>query len=179
MSQAVGTVTAFESEKKTSKQGKPFTVHLVVLDNGDKFEAGYKRPDSVRIGDIAVIDWEVKYGAKAIVSIRRGAPSDVAQAAQAPAQAPQQSAAPARGSFGKTFPVPADHPDRSIIRQNSLNHATQAVASLVAAKALKVADEEEFATLTIKVARLYEAYSSGAEDSLADDVDAALAEFNK
>lgn len=58
----------------------------------------------------------------------------------------------------KSFPVPLLHPDRSIIRQNALNHATQVVLSRSSAagkNADAVADD------IIKTAIKFEAYATG------------------
>lgn len=75
-------------------------------------------------------------------------------------------AAPRAAAAGaKTFPVGPLHPDRSIIRQNSLGHATE-VASLFGIEgALSI---EDYADHIIEIARKFEAYSAG-------DLDMAVA----
>jgi hypothetical protein len=65
-----------------------------------------------------------------------------------------------RGFVEKQFPVPALHPDRSIIRQNSLSHATSIVCQMTA-----FGDCEEAARRTIEIARMFEAYSTGDLDA--------------
>lgn len=72
----------------------------------------------------------------------------------------------ARGFVQKEFPVPAFHPDRSIIRQNSLAHATEAVQWVGSPGAITDVDMAE---RIIAVARLFEAYSAG-------DLDVAIVE---
>lgn len=67
------------------------------------------------------------------------------------------------GYLVKTFPVPAKHPDRSIIRQNCMAHATALVCAGCTA-------DEEAADAVIKLARTFEAYATGAldEDTIAN-----------
>lgn len=83
---------------------------------------------------------------------------------EAPAQQSSGRAAPQQKQGGgftpKVFPIPADHPDRAIIRQNA---ATRAVELIVAAGVTegKLADAAEYA---IKLARKFEAYYSGDEE---------------
>lgn len=60
------------------------------------------------------------------------------------------------GFVGRSFPVPALAPERSIIRQNSLGHAVQIVNSNCA-----FGDPEESARRAIEIARMFEAYSAG------------------
>lgn len=71
--------------------------------------------------------------------------------------APQQRQS--GGFTPKVFPIPADHPDRAIIRQNA---ATRAVELITAAGVTEdtLTDAAEFA---IELARKFEAYYSGEE----------------
>jgi hypothetical protein len=64
--------------------------------------------------------------------------------------------ASASGFIGRTFPVPALAPERSIIRQNSLGHAVEIVTQMTA-----FGNCEEAAERTIEIARMFEAYSAG------------------
>ena len=88
---------------------------------------------------------------------------------------PTASAAGARASGGfvpKEFPVPPLHPDRSIIRQNSLSHATELVQW--SGMSTSAASDEErddcMAARVIRMARMFEAYSTGELDaSIADE----------
>lgn len=61
-----------------------------------------------------------------------------------------------KGYVQKEFPVPPLHPDRSIIRQNSLTHAVKVVEYVGA-----YGDTEEFANEAIRIARIFESYSTG------------------
>lgn len=65
----------------------------------------------------------------------------------------------------KTFPVGPLHPDRSIIRQNSLGHAVEAIYHTSWDDYSTI---EEYADRIIEMARKFEAYSAG-------DLDMAVA----
>lgn len=60
------------------------------------------------------------------------------------------------GYAGRTFPVPALAPERSIIRQNSLGHAVEIVTQMAA-----FGNCDEAAERAIEIARMFEAYSAG------------------
>lgn len=94
----------------------------------------------------------------------------------APASRPTTGAAPsterkytdAKGFVIKEFPVPPLHPDRSIIRQNSLSHATTLVdksgdewMEQFYAKNSRYPNLEDYAEKVIDIARMFEAYSTG------------------
>lgn len=70
-----------------------------------------------------------------------------------------------RGYVIKEFPLPAFHPDRSIIRQNSLSHACEILGTY----GVVPSSVEAYAEQAIAVARLFEAYSAG-------DLDVAIVE---
>lgn len=68
------------------------------------------------------------------------------------------------------FPVGVDTKDRSIVRQNSLNHATSVVTALAAPTEYKTWEErevamEKYAVLAVSVARIFEDYSAGDSDA--------------
>jgi hypothetical protein len=71
----------------------------------------------------------------------------------------------------KEFPVPPLHPDRSIIRQNSLTHAGK-VVEMFGHDGLDSPDE--LAQAIVEIARIFEAYSTGESDK-----EAAEAEVKK
>ena len=97
----------------------------------------------------------------------------------APASRPTTGAAPsterkftdAKGFVIKEFPVPPLHPDRSIIRQNSLAHASDVINAFKYDMhgAPRHETPEEYAKEVIEIARMFEAYSTG-------DLDAEVAE---
>ncbi len=74
----------------------------------------------------------------------------------------------------KTFPVDAFHPDRSIIRQNSLTHASH----VLIARGHIATSCAQYASDVISVARIFESYSAGDMDSemVAEEVRKMIAE---
>lgn len=89
--------------------------------------------------------------------------------ATAPADAPVKAFTPSNGKGGfvaKEFPVPPLHPDRSIIRQNSLSHACE-VVNMAGDWSC---GEKDIAERVIEIARMFEAYSTGDLDQgIADE----------
>ena len=65
------------------------------------------------------------------------------------------------------FPIPPLHPDRSIIRQNSLGHAVELLAYI--GFDVHSEPEEDAAHKVINVARIFESYSTGEMDKEAAD----------
>lgn len=100
------------------------------------------------------------------VVARGGAPTDTAPPEGSPA-APAGQAAPAYQAQAG-FPVPSTAKDRSIIRQNSLMHAT----NLVVARPdyIEGLAAEEAAEEIVSIARIFEAYSTGHADAKAAKV---------
>ena len=80
--------------------------------------------------------------------------SPVSTAASAEAPAPTRSFGPPQ----KVFPVPLMHGDRSIIRQNALTNAREAVAHL---SFTTMPTDAEYASRIIAMARMFEEYSAG------------------
>ena len=153
-----GTVQGFNSEARTSKAGKRFNVHLVNVD-GTWYECGYNKPKGIGIGDVVEYNPTTKYGKQvledgAIYQVGSG-PAPAAPTAPPPAPS---SGGRSYGGPAKEFPVPALHPDRSIIRQNALAHATRAV---VAAGTSAVHPDEELAERIIRMAYHFEEYATG------------------
>jgi len=86
----------------------------------------------------------------------------------------------AKGYMSKvqTFPIPVDHPDRAIVRQNSL---TNAVNMLAHAKIFMGLDDASLmAEVTIEIATIFEKYSTGQlEMEAAVEAVAAMTEDNE
>jgi hypothetical protein len=115
---AVGTIVAINVEDKISKANNPYKEYTVVLDNGEKYSAGIKMPN-LKVGQQINMPCEEKFGKVQLVM--DGAAAPVGQPAyNKPAAKPYQG-----GSkfTPKPFPLPMDHGDNSIVRQNSLTHA--------------------------------------------------------
>ncbi len=131
--------------------------------NGDWFSAGFNKP-KFNVGD--TIDFmyeEGSYGkqldAKTVRVLSKGAGA-AAPTPTGAVDSPATGVAPAR-SFGppaKVFPVPLMHGDRSIIRQNALTNAREAVAQL---GFVEVPTDAEYASRIIAMARMFEEYSAG------------------
>lgn len=89
------------------------------------------------------------------------------------------SAPPANNTTYKApsggFPVPYNTKDRSIVRQNSLTHATTLVTKLMEVQGLKPAEDDDtfkeyldtWADAVEYVARKFESYSAGDEEGAA------------
>jgi len=151
MANVYGTVLKQFKDQRTSKAGKQYGVEVIVVkaNSGEEvnLESGFKRLP-VDVGAFYEFECEKNYGKWNIKTFNKTS-ADSAQAS-----APALSSG---SSFkGKVFPVPVDHPDRSIIRQNSLAHATRLLDGEL--------DDDDFDALADKVialARRFEAYSSG------------------
>ena len=134
-----------------------------------------------KIGEAYDIETESKFGSDRIVQVTAvgGAiikipPFGSVTAGRAPAK-----------SYGKEFPVPTLHGDRSIIRQNSLKHAGDLWSHLQPIlsenKVPTKKDMEKAAKAIIELARQFEEYSAGdverrvAEETAANSAKAAAA----
>lgn len=151
MATVSGSISAINAHKKTSAAGKPYTLYTITVD-GNEYEVGFKKPSADR-GDTVTFDWELKYGRKAIVdgSLSKGAAS---------AGSTSVSVSASRGGFApKPFPVPKDHGDRSIIRQNAVTNAREIVKQY--GPPLEGETLENYTARIIDVAMLVEAYTSG------------------
>lgn len=146
-----GVISAVNANKKTSAAGKPYTVYTITVD-GNEYEVGFKKPTADR-GDTVNFDWELKYGRKTVVdgSLSKGAAS---------AGSTGVTSSSSRGGFApKPFPVPADHGDRSILRQNAVTNAREVVKQYGdTGEGITI---EEYTARIIGVAMLIEAYTSG------------------
>lgn len=136
--------------------------------NGQWYQFGFKRPAFSEGDDIDFDFEETSYGNK----IKEGTVTILGGGASAPKPAPSISAAPkAYGPPVKPFPIPALHGDRAIIRQNSLTNARELVSVFGVTYVdgadtawRQVSSWEDLTDLTIKIARKFEAYSSGSLD---------------
>jgi hypothetical protein len=154
-----GVIQAFDSETISKPGKRPFTVHKVCVD-GMWYEAGYTKP-AFGIGEQVNFEAEKKYGKMAITStINRGAGGGSAPAPSAPpASSGGGGGGRSYGGVAKEFPVPALHPDRSIIRQNALAHATKLVCD---AGVIEAGDNlDDWAETIVGLAYKFEEYATG------------------
>ena len=132
-----GSVKNIYEEQKTSKAGRPFSVKIAVVEvasggGEERIELGFanKAPKNISVGGFYQFDTELKYGKHQYRSHSEASAGTVPASASASGGA-SGGAVPHysknAGFLVKTFPVPIDHPDRSIIRQNALGHARAAL----------------------------------------------------
>ena len=165
-----GVVKGVYSKPVTTKFGNK-NVYDMLLDDGNYYKHGFKKPN-VEVGDSVTIEYEVdKYGNK-ILKLSSGATGSSAPTDN------QGTAAPSTHSTqtysiknSKPFPVPFDHGDRSIIRQNSLTNARELVDAIW--QNYGVGDEspidEDVIDRILKIAYKFEEYSSGDREAKAAD----------
>jgi len=153
-----GTIASIEQEQKVSKAGKNFTINWIVMEDGQRFNAGFKVPAGYSVGMEVSFSYSVKFGSNQIEAAGSGGGGT---------SAPIKSVAPSGGGgYAKsTFPVGKNDHARSIIRQNCM---TQAREIVVASKNAKE-DRDAMAKETIRLARAFEAYATGDLDSAAAD----------
>lgn len=132
MSVIVGTVSNIEVKNGVSaKTGRPWQAFTAIV-NGTKISLGFQNR-GIQSGN--TYEFTVnhgKYGAEYVshTNAAPGASSTPAPAAsrggetQGPRPKHYQSNV---GVLVKEFPLPIDHPDRSIIRQNAMGHAMRAL----------------------------------------------------
>lgn len=156
---ATGVVTGYDSETKNNpKTGRPMTIHKIIID-GTAYECGFKKP-SFGIGNAVEFDSLVKYGKAVAENIRAAGYA----ATTVPTAAPKSTASGGSGGRPdhgpkKEFPVPLLHPDRSIIRQNALGHATKLYCD--GGWAVNEDDLAKAAEKIIEIAYQFEEYASG------------------
>jgi hypothetical protein len=118
-------------------------------------------------GDTVGFEYEIAEKGGQVFRNIKGNVEILNQSERAPApqqqQTPQRSTAPQQRQSGgftpKQFPIPADHPDRAIIRQNAANRAVEVLAILGDTGVGTEAMAEE----AIRLARKFEAYYAGEE----------------
>jgi hypothetical protein len=152
------------TKEVTTKFG-PKPAYTIVA-GGERFSYGFKKP-MFAIGDEIDFQFtENTYGKNVdLTSVQMlkkgtGAPTPSTSSAS-PVKAPYSPPS-------KVFPIPLLHCDRAIVRQNSITNATKAVQDF-GVEDPETMGLEDYATLIIKVARMFEAYSCG-------DLDAQAAE---
>lgn len=113
--QIKGTVDSVTDKVITSKAGKRFKVHYVVMDDGQEVNVGFKQPFAV--GQYVTLDVEQKFGELKMLSSSNGNAQAVSKSAPASGSAPRPSAS------SRPFPVPKTSGEMAIIRQNALTNA--------------------------------------------------------
>lgn len=118
-----GKIVDFSSETKTSKAGKPYTVHTAVFDEFGPVSLGFTKPETLPFGknDVVAVEVEKKFGEWQFQ--RQVSIDEEATMSTPPAKAPYSGGGGGSKFVPKVFPVPADHGDMAIIHQNSLTNA--------------------------------------------------------
>jgi len=164
MSNVSGAITNVNSETISLPGKRPFTVHSIEV-NGMWFEAGYKAPG--RIGENVTFSYELKYGKNKITdgTLIKGAS---AMSGATPYAAPKAAGTGSASSGGKAFPVPKNHPDRSIVRQNAVNRAVEVLTATGYFTGMSNDPEalDIAAATTIGLAMRFEAYYTGETDGI-------------
>jgi hypothetical protein len=153
-----GIVTNEGSKQVNTRFGVKTTYSIEV--DGVWFKCGFKKPPCKPGDEIEFDDSVGTYGAEA--KNVRPVGSRVQGVEETPVKTPTK--ATNYGRPEKTFPVPLLHGDRSIIRQNSLAHATNLVVSVYPKESVLVPAQTELdsmAEMVIKVAMKFEEYSAG------------------
>jgi hypothetical protein len=167
--QVVAQVEEFKGVAKGS--GRPYTKFTLHLVDGSKYNCGFKRPPA-NAGDVVSFESNpTAYGEECVqhtLKVIKGT-GEVPTAVSSSHATPTSIGA---RSMGKTFPVAADHPDRSIIRQNSLARALE-VANLTmdngydevsmagGAEPTRAKVMHEVMEMVIPLALQFEAFSTG------------------
>lgn len=148
MSNVTGVITKKSQRQVTTKFGEKTSYSIQI--NGEWYSAGFK-PCPYNEGDTVSANFEMNGSYKNITGYGAAPASAGSGAAPAPS-------APAPRATGKQFPVPSDHPDRAIIRQNALAHATKLVVEGTSAD---MPDLDGAAERIIELAYKFEAYATG------------------
>jgi len=143
-------VNILRDAKVSTKTGKPYTVHSVVLDSGDTIEVGFKQP--YKTGASFNSEVEFAYGKwKEVRPLGSASPPSSSTSGQdaTPSPAPMQ------------FPIPKSSKELAIIRQNALTNAMNAVNNYDGGDRNALEKLDEYAERVINVAYKFAEFSSG------------------
>lgn len=140
MATIFGTVASSYKKSITSRAGKTFDILMTKVEQGNgevvEINMGFpnKAPKNIHAGNFYEFDTEFKYGEHKYVGHKQSSSTDApaAPAGGASGDKPKYYEKNA-GFLTKTFPIPMDHPDRSIIRQNAMTHAVKIVEATIPA----------------------------------------------
>lgn len=159
-----GTVNSLTPQSGTSKAGNRYTIWWAEID-GTRFKVGFDKP-SWNVGDTVSVETRPnKYNELEMVKPGGGGGRSYGGGGGAP-----RKSAPSGGGGGgyspKPFPLPADHGDNSIIRQNALTNANATLATYYGREDFaKGKTPEDLADLVISIAYKYADFSSGQREA--------------
>ncbi len=141
-----GVVENILTRSVNTKNG-PGTVYTAIV-NGEEVDLGFKK--EYEVGALFSAECEKKYG--------KWKPGASVSAPHVKYGA--TSGAGGRTHMGKPFPLPSEHGDNSIIRQNSLTNANATISAYLSV-AKPAGDLNDTVQDVLKIARLYAEFSSG------------------
>lgn len=157
-----GKVDSIHTKTVTTRAGRDATVYIATID-GQEVNLGFKT--SLVQGETVSLPVEHKYGGYQLI---QGNGSGTPATSAASAVSPKVSSAPR----ATAFPTPQGTKDISIIRQNSLTHATKVVIAMTLAKVpvFTPSTEREFRDKVLEVAYEYQDFSTGwREEKMAEE----------
>lgn len=153
MSQVTGTIEQ-KSQREVNTQHGPKQAYSIKVD-GEWYSAGFK-PCPYEEGQQVNFTYKTNGKYKNIVGY--GSAPEAVSTSSGDATAPTPSSGYARAP-AKQFPLQADHPDRVIVRQNSLAHATALFTASIGME--ESMDTDTAADAIINLAYKFEEYSTG------------------
>lgn len=151
-----GIVQSINPRHGTSKAGKPYTIWSAMIDNTE-VEFGFDKP-TFNVGDTVSVNAEMNRYNKLAV-IQPGKPSGGRKPAGG-------GGSKGNGYAPKPFPLPLNHGDTAILRQNAVTNANATVAAALNNNVIdaEAYDPEALANLVLDIARRYVGWTSGQED---------------
>lgn len=153
MSETISGVIEDIQVTPTSTGGKKFGIKLKAPNMQWPVNIGAFNDPQLSVGQTVTIVYKQNGKYKNYVSHTAGATAPAASST-APAVPKNQGG----GYMAKSFPIPALHPDRAIVRQNA---ATRAVDIVLALEAGALSDAEAAANRVVEIAQILENYYTG------------------
>lgn len=146
-----GVIDSIYTKEINTKRGPSNVYHAMI--NGQDVNLGFKTSHSQ--GETVTWEVEHKYGGLQYVGPSNGQPTSVQSGGQSNSSS---NAAPVRAT---AFPTPKGTKDVSIIRQNSMTHATKIVAGMLDNGSIELQTEDEYINKVLEVAYIVADYSTG------------------
>lgn len=119
-------VVDFSSESKTSKAGKHYTVHSVVLETFGPVTLGFTKPETLPFskGDHVTMQVDFNYGKYEFKSLESDStPATLVTPPSKKSFGGKGGGSPRKDFKEGMFPIPDDHGDMAILHQNALTNA--------------------------------------------------------